>query len=76
MLINVMAKDLIEHGNILQRCPIRGHLYLKDYSVDLSNFPFAIPTGHYSLQFYVYLHNKTEGRDIFLSNCITFGGFN
>lgn len=76
MLIKTVAKGVMEHGNMLQRCPIRGHLYLKDYSVDLSDFPFAIPTGYYSLQICAYMHNKIGGGDLFLGNCISYGGIN
>lgn len=74
MLIRTVAQGLVEHGNIFQRCPIRGHLYIKDYAVDLSNFPFAIPVGIYSLHIFAYTRNKTA--DIYLASCTSCAGFN
>lgn len=66
-LIDIIAKDLISHGNFLQACPLHGHIYLKNFKIDVSTIPFIIPTGEYLGHLYVYLKGKKA--DMFGCDC-------
>lgn len=69
-LLDIFMKDLTAHSNIIQPCPVRGHLYLKNFKVDLSHIPFFISTGEYMMFLYVYF--KVNGTDIFAMNNLSF----
>lgn len=68
-IIDIIGKDLISHGNLLQPCPLRGHLYLRDFKVDLSHIPFFLPRGEYLVVLYMY--QKRKEADIFGCSCLT-----
>lgn len=69
-LVDIFAKNLAEHGNLIQRCPLRGHLYLRNYTVDLTSIPFFVPKGEYSAQMLIYMKNSTT--ETICSTCMAF----
>lgn len=65
--LDMFAKNLREHGNVIQPCPLQNHIYLRNYLFDLSSIPFFIPKGQYFGQLVVYMKNST--RNIILGGC-------
>lgn len=46
-LTNMFAKSLAAYSNVLEPCPRRGHIYVKDHIEDPERFPSIIPVGDY-----------------------------
>lgn len=69
-LINVLVKSLQAHGNLIQQCPVSNYIYLKNYVMDISLFPFFLPLGEYSATSYVYLKNNTN--DMYVADATMF----
>lgn len=66
-LIDIVAKDLMAHGNLLQPCPLRGHLYVKNFKIDLSKIWFVTPTGEYFV--HVLMYQRFKKTDIYGCDC-------
>ena len=69
-LIDIMAKNLAQHGNLIQPCPLQHYLYLKNYRVDFSGIPFLIPTGEYSFRTITY--KLIDKEELFLYSITAF----
>lgn len=69
-LIDIVAEGIKNHGNILQGCPMTGHLYLKDYVAHLSYIPFILLPGDYSLHLNFFSQNQTT--QFFLADFVLF----
>lgn len=48
---DMWQKTLAKYSNAFQKCPLRGHLYVKEHTEESDHFPPIIPAGDY------YAHN-------------------
>lgn len=69
-LIDIVAEGVQSRGNILQKCPLTGHLFLKDYVADLHYIPFILLPGEYSLSLKFFFKNQTK--QIHLADFVIF----
>lgn len=68
-LLDVFIKDFMTHGNVIQPCPLHGHIYLNNFTVDLANIPFFFLNGEYMAHFHMY--SKVETNEILV--CSVYG---
>lgn len=52
-VVNLFVEPFRVHSNLGHPCPIRGHIYVKNYVQDLSDFPPIVPAGVYRLEAFV-----------------------
>lgn len=59
--VNFLTRELRTYSNLLQPCPLRGHLYIKEHDQDISDYPPILPAGFYhSIQIYYTIYKNTE----------------
>lgn len=70
-LVDLVAKEILKYGNVIQQCPLQGHIYLKNARLDISIIPFFIPLGTYAVNVYIYRKDITG--NMFLADFTVYG---